>query len=66
MTPPCGVPVSVGEKKPTSTTPAFSQRRNVVVNTGNLASNGAMVNVVEGFDNLLPLSTTHSLTPQRS
>jgi hypothetical protein len=25
-----------------------------------------MVDVVEGFDNLLPLSTTHSLTPQRS
>ena len=40
MTPPCGVPVSVGEKKPTSTTPAFSHWRNVVVNTGNLANSG--------------------------
>jgi len=26
----------------------------------------SMVDVVEGFDNLLPLSTTHSLTPPRS
>jgi hypothetical protein len=25
-----------------------------------------MVDVVKGFDNFLPLSTTHSLTPQRS
>jgi hypothetical protein len=25
-----------------------------------------MVNIIQGFDNLLPLSTTHSLTPPRS
>jgi hypothetical protein len=40
MTPPCGVPVSVGEKEPIATTPALSHWRNVVVNTGGVASNG--------------------------
>jgi hypothetical protein len=26
----------------------------------------AVVNIVKGFDNLLPLSTTHSMTPWKS
>jgi hypothetical protein len=41
LTPPCGVPLSVGEKKPSSTTPAFSHWRSVAVNTGSLANNGS-------------------------
>jgi site-specific DNA recombinase len=33
---------------------------------GQLGQQGFVVNIVKGFDNLLPLSTTHSLTPPRS
>jgi hypothetical protein len=33
---------------------------------GQFGQQWAMVYLVKGFDNLLPLSTTHSLTPQRS
>ena len=34
MIPPCGVPIVVSSRLPSSTTPAFSQRRITVVNTG--------------------------------
>jgi hypothetical protein len=39
--PPCGVPAVVGDHVPSSTVPALSQRRMVVVNVGSLASNGS-------------------------
>jgi len=39
--PPCGVPATVGDHVPSSTVPALSQRRMVVVNVGSLASNGS-------------------------
>ena len=46
-TPPCGVPVSVGEQKPTSTTPALSHWRRVVVHTGQFGQQWCMVNVIK-------------------
>jgi hypothetical protein len=39
--PPCGVPAVVADHAPSSTAPALSQRRIVVVNAGNLASSGS-------------------------
>src|SRR5947209_7674763 len=39
--PPCGVPAVVGVHVPSSTVPALSQRRMVVVNVGSFASNGS-------------------------
>jgi hypothetical protein len=39
--PPCGAPAGVGFHVPSSTVPAFSQRRIVVVNTGSRANSGS-------------------------
>src|SRR3954452_13517379 len=59
--PPCGVPAVVGDHVPSSTVPALSQRRIMVVNVGNLASNGSCPMLSKQPE--MSASSTHSLAP---
>src|SRR3954470_20696664 len=58
---PCGVPVVVGDHVPSSTVPALSQRRMVVVNVGRLASNGSCPMLSKQPE--ISASSNHSLAP---
>ena len=62
MIPPCGVPVSVVLVVPSSTTPALSQRRMIVVKTGNLANNDACS--ILSKQPVMSASSIHSLVPR--
>jgi hypothetical protein len=59
--PPCGVPAVVGDHVPSSTVPALSQRRMVVVNVGSLASNGSCPMLSKQPE--ISASSVHSLAP---
>ena len=59
--PPCGTPVIVGFHVPSSTVPAFSQRRMVVVNAGSRANKGWCPRLSKQPE--MSASSNHALAP---